>query len=485
MVDGDGYYFDGDYPEVYDESLEELQNLLRRQLTELEKKCPTQDAATIGFLRGRRSSRRDLVQIEIAHLDAPRVLVASREVLFGIAEGRRAVPNGARRAGFDDRAGGCGRFVRLVNNRTRPDKIAKGITEQGLPNTLALTASVGKGIGGPDAVANPLPKGSKNFPAYRRSATWAAAGSGPKVAIIDTGIPGDHEDGLPTMIRTDGWLRDVPRSGDNRDLLDQLPGRDGYLDYQAGHGTFVAGIVQRVAPAAEVRVYRAADSDGFADDIAIADALRWAVEDGAQIINVSLGMVTTGDVPPPALEKAVDELTADGNVVIVAAAGNFGDDTKCWPAAFEKVVGVGALIQSEEVGNDVVPERSGMFEPAPWSSKGGHINFWTVAEGVRSTFVTGCESPLFDNEPAIFPKNAWAMWSGTSFAAPQIAGAIARVMQEQNRKPRDAVTFLGDQGARVQGQPGKALRVLTGIRVEPRVLEDSAGEHPACPGDLG
>ena len=100
------------------------------------------------------------------------------------------------------------------------------------------------------------------------------------------------------------------------------------------------------------------------------------------------------------------------------------------------------------------------------------INFWTVAEGVRSTFVTGRESPLFDNQPTVFPQDAWALWSGTSFAAPQIAGAIARIQQEKGKTPREALEFLREQGAQVKDlagnfKSGRGLRILSGIRIPP------------------
>jgi subtilisin family serine protease len=283
------------------------------------------------------------------------------------------------------------------------------------------------------------------------------------------------------MIRTDGWLDDVPRTGTNRDLLDYLPHPDGYLDYQAGHGSFVAGIVQRVAPTARIRMYQAADTDGFADDVAVADAIRQAVAQDAKIINLSLGMVTEDNVPPPELKDAIEEVARKG-VVVVAAAGNFGDETTCWPAAFAEVVAVGALIETEEVGDAASTQRTGKFEAAPWSSKGGYVDLWTVAEGVRSTFVTGRESPLFDkNQPAVFPENAWALWSGTSFAAPQIAGAIARIQQEQGLTARAAVDFLRDQGAQVKDRDGnfksgRGLRILSGIPIP-------AAERPIPPAE--
>ncbi|MEV4349294.1 S8/S53 family peptidase [Actinoplanes sp. NPDC049596] len=477
---GDGYPFPNDYQEVYNDRVSDLRDLLDRQLAELNRKDRVQDAAVIGFLRGRRSGRRETFQVEAevaptADSDGPRVLLAGREVIVEaeILSGQ-GVRDAVEAAGFTNRGSADGPFVRLVNNQIRAQEIRPKIEKltgtPAMPNTLAVTASVGKGVGGPDSVLNPMGAES-TFESYRSQARWAPEGPGPIVAVIDTGIPGKDEDGLRTMIRADGWLDDVPRGDGNRDLLDHLPQPDGYLDYQAGHGTFVAGIVQRVAPTAQVRVYRAADTDGLADETAIADALQQAFDEGARIINLSLGMTTENDEPPPVLETTLKRITndySDKEVVIIAAAGNFGDRTRCWPAASPAVHAVGALIETEDVENLASARRTGRFETADWSSQGDHIKFWTVGEGVRSTFVTGNESPDFDDEPEVFPPNAWALWSGTSFAAPQIAGAVARLQQERGMTPRQAVDYLSDAGATVRDQQGteqkgKGLRILSGI----------------------
>ena len=92
------------------------------------------------------------------------------------------------------------------------------------------------------------------------------------------------------------------------DPLDRLPlpAGDGYLDFDAGHGTFVAGIVQHVAPDAEIKVYRAISSDGIAPEIQVACEMIQAVKDGAQILNLSLGCQTQDNVPPIAIRAALD-----------------------------------------------------------------------------------------------------------------------------------------------------------------------------------
>jgi hypothetical protein len=80
--------------------------------------------------------------------------------------------------------------------------------------------------------------------------------------------------------------------------------------------------------------------------------------------------------------------------------------------------------------------------------------------------VTGRESPVFDPSPDSFPQIGndvpWAMWSGTSFAAPQIAGAVARISYEEGLAPRAAVEKLAEYGKEIAGF-GRAMRILKGI----------------------
>ena len=119
-----------------------------------------------------------------------------------------------------------------------------------------------------------------------------------------------------------------------------------------------------------------------------------------------------------------------------------------WPAALPGVEAVAGL--------------TAYLTPSAWSSYGPDVRFSTVGEGIRSTFVTGTESPVFDPSPDVFGDDAWAMWSGTSFAAPQIAGAVARISYEEGLAPRAAVDKLDAYGKPIAGF-GKAMRVLKGL----------------------
>src|SRR6266516_3972440 len=277
-----------------------------------------------------------------------------------------------------------------------------------------------------------------------------SGGKPAKVAIIDTGITAE--------VRTDGLLANVPRARRYIDPLDVFPYRglrkgDGYLDFDAGHGTFVAGLVEQVAPEADITVYRAIDSDGIASEVRVAREMIRAVKDGAQIINLSLGCQTQDDAPPVAMQAALDfigehEREHRTEVLIVAAAGNNGNTAPFWPAAFRGVVSVAGL----------APDML----PAQWSSRGFWVTFSTIGEGLRSTFVQGKASPLVHPEPQSFDTDAFAYWSGTSFTAPQITGALAWLYQHEALSLREALRTLRAAGRPMPGF-GQALKVLTGI----------------------
>lgn len=276
---------------------------------------------------------------------------------------------------------------------------------------------------------------------------------GMKVAVIDTGIE--------RPVRTDGWLAGVPRTADdpstapnesNVDPLDVDP-LDGLLDFSAGHGTFVSGIVAQVAPGADITVYRALTTAGTGSEIDVACALIHAVRDGAQIVNLSLGTQTLSDQPSLALAAALEvvaehERDTSSETLIVAAAGNFGNTAPTWPAAFRRVVSVGSLTSD--------------LRPSTFSSRGWWLDCATVGEGILSTYVQGEQSPAFTDDPETFGPNAFARWTGTSFAAPQVSGAVARIAQEQGISARRAYAQLLAAG-RPLPDFGQTFSILPGV----------------------
>jgi hypothetical protein len=334
-----------------------------------------------------------------------------------------------------------GRVVRLTRRDMGPQELsdaAKALRAHGLAASVSHitpTAPISKAIGGPQAATSPGPWPATSCP-----------GTPTKVAIVDTGISAER--------RTDGWLDDIPR-GDNIDPLEEFPlgADDGYLDLDAGHGTFVAGIIQQIAPAADIRMYRAIDSDGIGSELAVACEMIRAVKDGAEILNLSLGCQTQDNMPPIAIRAALDvirelEREHEREVLIVAAAGNYADTAPCWPGAFRQVISVAAL----------APD----MQPSQWSSRGSWVSCSTIGQGLRSTYVQGRESVLVDPDPQDFGADSWAVWSGTSFTAPQITGALARLHEMYQYPLREALRRLLAAGRPIP-EFGQSLRILPGI----------------------
>lgn len=347
-----------------------------------------------------------------------------------------------------------GRVVRLRARDPRRARRLSGLVSSLRARGHAVSMSYVTPLGG-----RPIMKPTSGVYAPQLASFGAYEESGPRwgegvvVAVVDTGVTAER--------RSDGWLAGVTRvehddaathhDEGNVDPLDAEP-RDGFLDVYAGHGTFVAGLVAQVAPGAEIRAYKAVGPGGAGSELDVACALVRAVRDGAHVVNLSLGTQTLFDEPSLPLGAALDvvreiEDERGWQSVLVSSAGNYGDDTPTWPAAFGRVVAVGGLTAD--------------LRPTTWSSHGSWVDVSTVGECVLSTFVQGRQNPAFSADPQEFGPDAFAHWVGTSFAAPQVSGAIARTMHELGVEGPRAVHALLATGKPVAGF-GRALQILPG-----------------------
>jgi subtilisin family serine protease len=213
-------------------------------------------------------------------------------------------------------------------------------------------------------------------------------GAGIDVLVLDTGFA----DPQPFDV--------IPEPG-NAEIPDE--DGDGRRDPAAGHGTHVAGIIARIAPCATIRPPRLLVSPvGACSDLDVAQALL--DHRGAHIINCSFAAQCLDERAPTAIRDALAKLPEA--TIVVAAAGNSGVPDRSWPAAFERVIAVGA------VGR---PEGSSAWKQTDFSNHGDWVDCCAPGVDVVSTFLT---RPVehFDG---------FACWSGTSMAAPAVTGAIA------------------------------------------------------------
>ncbi|MCI0417300.1 S8 family serine peptidase [bacterium] len=215
-------------------------------------------------------------------------------------------------------------------------------------------------------------------------------GNGVTVAVLDTGVDYKHP-ALGYSISPAGW--DFIDNDDNpQEELDGLDeDYDGLIDEGAGHGTHVSGIIHAVAPEAWILPIRVLNSDGVGTADVIARGIYYAVDAGAQIINLSLGMKK----PSAAIEDAI-KVAVLNNISVIASAGNDGRSTpRRYPAASAEVIAVGATDPEDKKSS--------------FSNYGDWIDVSAPGTGIYSTF----------------PGGQFAWWEGTSMSAAFVSGEIA------------------------------------------------------------
>jgi subtilisin family serine protease len=218
-----------------------------------------------------------------------------------------------------------------------------------------------------------------------------ATGQGVVVAVLDTGIDATHP-ALAGRIAGGGYDF-VDRDATPAEVTNSVDeNANGVVDEAFGHGTYVAGIVQMVAPGARILPIRIIDTDGQTTAWRILQGVNRATG-RARVVNLSLGGLNLGKIVEQQLEAR-----ANSGMVLVAAAGNENTTDLRYPAANPGVVGVTAI-------NGTTGQK------ATFANSGSWID--VAAPGVRvvSTFLGG----------------GYATWGGTSASAPVVTGALALV----------------------------------------------------------
>lgn len=263
------------------------------------------------------------------------------------------------------------------------DRVQQWVRSEGGPQTSAecppwwppgLPGCDPPGGGGDDKQTVPWGIERVNAPA-----AWAASrGAGVKVAVVDTGVDPNHKD-LRVSAAFSAFENEGPEDGN-------------------GHGTHVAGTIAGldngigvvgVAPDVTLIAAKVLDSGGSGTYATVIAGLQWAVEQEADVVNMSLG----GDQGEPSLEEAF-QAAADAGVVIVAAAGN-NSGAVGYPAKYPSTIAIAASDSSDKA--------------AYFSSRGPEVEFITPGVQVYSTYKGGGYRKL----------------DGTSMACPHAAGLAA------------------------------------------------------------
>jgi serine protease AprX len=244
-------------------------------------------------------------------------------------------------------------------------------------------------------------------------------GEGVTVGIVDTGIDLSHPD--LDHINLTGWM-------------DIVNDRSEPYDDQ-GHGTHIAGIIAAkgeisgAAPEVKLVVVKAISSGGSGSDSDVAEGIDYCVENGADVICLSLGgmarLLNIGDSTAAACEDAIDQ-----GVYVVAAAGNDGendDGDVSSPAVVEGVIAVGAIDKSKKLASfSSIGDNDGIF-PLPFDD--------TVDPNKKPEVV----APGVDIISTHL-EEGYALASGTSQATAFVAGCIALLLEADSHYQRDGGT---------------------------------------------
>ena len=224
------------------------------------------------------------------------------------------------------------------------------------------------------------------------------------IAVLDTGVNPDHRELKGKIYKRTDF---VNLNGlDTSSFLVDQKGYDDWPEDVVGHGTHVSGIIagqglemdEGVCPDCRVLAVRVLATmksgerlvgAGIVDNINA--GIKWAVDNGADIINMSLGIKHSGGGLP---HEEVIQYALHKNVTIVAASGNDGTDEKYYPGALPGVIAVGAVDNDGQVTN--------------FTSYGANITVVAPGLNVYSSFTHG----------------GYAFASGTSQASPFVAGTI-------------------------------------------------------------
>lgn len=248
------------------------------------------------------------------------------------------------------------------------------------------------------------------------------------IAIIDSGVDTTHPD-------LNVGNKFVP----GYDYIDN----DNTPNDAHGHGTHVAGVaaaatnngigVAGTSWGARIMPLRVLDAEGSGNDAAVIEAIDWAVDHGAHVINLSLGGIRGNT----ALHNAIID-ARDNNVVVIAAAGNCGasnyeangceeQDQPVYPAAYTESFAVAATNSGDTTGD--------------FSNRGEYVDIAAPGVNIWSTY----------------PDSQLAQMSGTSQATPYVAGLAALILSLDPTLTPDQVEAIIEQNAIDRGPSGKDI----------------------------
>ena len=281
-----------------------------------------------------------------------------------------------------------------------------------------------------------------NLPKIQMPSAWDInAGLAITVAVVDTGVA--YEDYAQFKVAPDlastmfvpGW---------------NFINNNAHANDDNAHGTHVAGTIAQttnnalgtagIAYQALVMPLKVLNADGVGQDDWVASAIVWAADNGAKVINLSLG----SESPSGILEDAVN-YAHDKGAVVVAAAGNGSTGNLSYPAAYPNVIAVGA-VRYDETKSGYSNYGTGLSVVAP----GGDLSVDQNNDGYPDGVLQQTFDPTSKN-PADF---AYWFFQGTSMATPHVSGVAALLWARGVATTPDQIRNALQQTAKDLGQPG-------------------------------
>ncbi|WP_327667118.1 MULTISPECIES: S8 family peptidase [unclassified Streptomyces] len=256
----------------------------------------------------------------------------------------------------------------------------------------------------------------KSVPQIGAPAAWAKGydGKGVKVAVLDSGLDSGHPDLKGQVLATKNFSTSATtedRQGHGTHVASTI----------AGTGAESGGKYKGVAPGAKLLIGKVLNDQGQGDDAGIIAGMEWAADQGADVINLSLGGRDTPGVDP--MEATVNRLSETKGVLFAIAAGNEGDQgfkTVDSPGSAADALTVGAVDGHDEVADfsSMGPTADGALKPD------------VTAPGVDIT-AAAAKGSAIAKEVGEKPPGYLTI-SGTSMATPHVAGAAA-ILKQQHR----------------------------------------------------
>ena len=237
-------------------------------------------------------------------------------------------------------------------------------------------------------------------------------GEGVTIAVIDTGVDINHSDLKDRIVGVKNFTSDDKYNQGN------------VTDY-VGHGTSVAGIIASsgritgVAHKCNLLILKALTRSG-GKTVWVTEAINYAISQGVDIINMSLGSTNRDDNMYMAIKKAVNK-----NIMVVCACGNNGDnnintDELNYPASYNECISVGSISYSRKYSR--------------FSASNKEVDLATFGEGLNGRGVL-----------STYPNGLYKENKGTSFSAPFVSGALALLKNwfrdEFKREPSESEMY--------------------------------------------